>query len=254
MSITKALEALSSKHVIIIVALSALLSSWSMILSLTPRVELFLEKIESSYDSTIPEISIKNGKASIKERQPHYVTSSFDKDVTLVIDTRDKKQREAYELIRETPYGIAITRDFMVFKNHDQLSEISFRDLPDMVINSTTLLVALREYSPKIWLIAWTVFICYFLVAKTAQICLFSLVPMIITKRLSCPIPYAVAARFTAVSMIIPVIIDFFLTWLSLLGSVEPFIYFGVFAVVLFRITRDHIRSCSEELSPVNQV
>ncbi len=254
MSITKALEALSSKHVTIIVALSALLSSWSMILSLTPGVELFLEKIESSYDSTIPEISIKNGKASIKERQPHYITSSYDKDVTLVIDTREKKQREAYELIRETPYGIAITKDFMVFKNHDQLSEISFRDLPDMVINSTTLLSALREYSPKIWFIAWTVFICYFLVAKTAQICLFSLIPMIITKRLSCPIPYAVAVRFTAISMIIPVVIDFFLNWLSLLGSVEPFIYFGVFAVVLFRITRDHIRSCSEEFSPVNQI
>ncbi len=254
MSITKALEALSSKHVTIIVALSALLSSWSMILSLTPGVELFLEKIESSYDSTIPEISIKNGKASIKERQPHYITSSYDKDVTLVIDTREKKQREAYELIRETPYGIAITKDFMVFKNHDQLSEISFRDLPDMVINSTTLLGALREYSPKIWFIAWTVFICYFLVAKTAQICLFALIPMIITKRLSCPIPYAVAVRFTAISMIIPVVIDFFLNWLSLLGSVEPFIYFGVFAVVLFRITRDHIRSCSEEFSPVNQM
>ena len=176
MSISKILDALSSKHVALIVVLSALISSWAVILELKPQVEYFLERIESSYDSLMPEISIKDGKASIKERQPHYLTSGSDKDVTLVIDTRDKKQREAYEYLKETPYGIAISRDFMVFKNHEQLSEISFKNLPDMVINSSTLLNTINEYSSRIWQIAWIILICYFLIAKTAQVCLFALI------------------------------------------------------------------------------
>lgn len=247
MSISKILDALSSKHVALIVVLSALISSWAVILELKPQVEYFLERIESSYDSLMPEISIKDGKASIKERQPHYLTSVSDKDVTLVIDTRDKKQREAYEYLKETPYGIAISRDFMVFKNHEQLSEISFKNLPDMVINSSTLLNTINEYSSRIWQIAWIILICYFLIAKTAQVCLFALIPMIITRRLSCPLPYAEAVKFTAAAMIPPVILDFLLKWLSILGSVEPLLYFGLFALILFRIVRDYVRNSAEE-------
>ncbi len=253
MSISKTLLTLSPKHVVLIVLVSAFMSAWSTILVLKPQVNQFLERIESSYDSLIPEISIIDGKASIKERQPHYLTSLADKDVTLVIDTRDNKQREAYEYIKETPYGVAVSRDFMVFRNHDQLSEISFRNLPDMVINSTSLLGALNEYSSSIWMMAWTFFIFYFLMAKSAQVCLFAFIPMIVTKRLSCPLTFSDATKFTAAALIIPVIVDFLLEWLSILSSVTTLIYFCLYAVILVKISRDYIRFCSEEASSSNQ-
>ena len=249
MSISRTLLGLSSKQLVGIVALSSLLSAWAMILELRPQADYFLEKIQSSYDSLVPEISIKNGKASIRERQPHYLSSSTDKDVTIVIDTRDKKQREAYEYIKETPYGIAISQDFLVLKNHDQLSELSFKTLPDIVINSSNLLSALNEYSSKIWLIAWTFFIFYCLLNKTAQVCLFAFIPIIITRRLSCPVTYSEAMRFTAGAMILPVVIDFIMKWLSIFSSLETVVYFGIYALALFRIIKDHVRMGADDPS-----
>ncbi len=225
-----------------------------MILELRPQVDYFMERIQSSYDSMVPEISIKDGKASISERQPHYLSPSSDKDVTIVIDTRDNKQREAYEYIRQTPYGIAISRDFLVLKNHDQLSELSFKTLPDMVINSTSLLSALNDYSSKIWLIAWIFFIFYCLLNKIAQVCLFAFIPIIITRRLSCPVNYSEAVRFTAGAMIIPVITDFIMKWLSIFSSMEAVVYFGIYALALFRIIKDHVRMSSNDPSVLKSI
>lgn len=249
MSISRTLLGLSSRQLVGIVALSSLLSAWGIILELGPQVDQFMDRIRSSYDSLVPEISIRDGKAHIIERQPHFLSASTDKDVTIVIDTRENKQREAYEYIRHTPYGIAISRDFVVLKNHDQLSELSFKTLPDMVINSTTLLNSLEEYSSRIWLIAWIFFIFYSLLNKTAQVCLFAIIPVIITRRLSCPLTYSEAARFTAGAMIIPVITDFLMRWLSVFSSIENVVYFAIFGVALFKIIKDHVRMNSHDSS-----
>lgn len=249
MSISRTLLGLSSRQLVGIVVLSSLLSAWGIMLELGTQVDHFMDRIRSSYDSLVPEISIKDGKAHINERQPHYLSASTDKDVTIVIDTRENKLREAYEYIRHTPYGIAISRDFVVLKNHDQLSELSFKTLPDMVINSNTLLNSWEEYSSRIWLIAWIFFIFYSLLNKTAQVCFFTIIPVIITRRLSCPLTYSEAARFTAGAMIIPVIIDFLMRWLSVFSSIENVVYFAIFGVALFKIIKDHVRMNSHDSS-----
>lgn len=246
MNISRILGEFSSRHVALTIVVCALISAWAMIIELKPQVQYFMDKIESSYDSLIPEITIKDGKASIKEKQPHYLSSSSDREMTLVIDTREKKQREAYEHIKETPYGVALSSDFVVLKNQDQLSEMSLKNFPDMVINSTTLLEVLNEYSFKLWLLAWFVFIIYFLIAKSAQVFIFALIPILLSRRLNCELSFTEATKFSAASMILPVIVVFLLKSLSLLSSVESIIYFGLFVIILVRITREHIKASLE--------
>ncbi len=254
MSSSRIILSFPSRYVVGVVILSSLLSAWAIILELTPEVDNFLERVRNSYDSIVPEITLRDGKASIRERQPHYLSPSSDKDVTIVIDTRDMKQREAYEYIRQTPFAIAITRDFMVLKNHDQLSELSFKNLPDMVINSTTLLSAMNEYSSRIWFMAWIFFIFYCLLNKTAQVCLFAFIPMIVGKRLSAPTTYGESVKLTAAAMVIPVITDFFLSWIGILQSFQTIIYFAIFAVVLVRIIKDNIRNQTDDASSISAI
>lgn len=247
MSLSRTIQSFSFRHVVGVVVLASLISAWAIILELTPQVDHFLDRIQNNYDSMVPEIIITDGKASIRERQPHYLSASSDKEITIVIDTRDKKQREAYEYIKETPYGIAISRDFMVLKNHDQLSELSFKNLPDLIVNSNTLMSALNEYSSKIWVLAWAFFTFYCFFNKTAQVCLFAFIPLIIARRLSTPILYSEAIKFTTAAMIVPVIIDFFLKWFEILPSFQTIIYFAIFAVILVRIIKDHIRNEADD-------
>ncbi len=88
------------------------------------------------YDDKLPEITIRNGRASIRKPEPHFVNGLVQENVTVVIGTREGKQGEALNYLKDFESGMAITRDAVVSKLRGQIRVVPLKGLPDVVLNS----------------------------------------------------------------------------------------------------------------------
>jgi len=82
--------------VVLILLACAGLSAWGLYSWVWPKVGTVLEYVAGSYDALLPEITIRDGKASIREQQPHFIDTG-DKDLVVVVDTRENMQKEAFD-------------------------------------------------------------------------------------------------------------------------------------------------------------
>ena len=83
-----------SHWIVVVCVLLALagLSAWGLVSSTKPMVERFLNEKIDQYDTFLPEISIREGRASIREEQPYYIEKDKVGKVVVVIDTREGKE------------------------------------------------------------------------------------------------------------------------------------------------------------------
>lgn len=229
--------------VIVILALCVGLSTWGLMSSASKAIKSFVDEAAAKYDVLFPEITVKNGLASIREQQPYHIDLFGDneakKEVVLVVDTREGKENEAMDYLKETQSGAVLTRKTLIFKNRHQIRVIPLKDMPDTVVNSATIRELSSKYVPT--LIQWAVItvLVYFFLAKPAQALLLAMIPYFAARAYEVDTTYGQSLKIAIVAMPVPVILDLLANLLHLRISAAFVLYFVIYLGVILLITRD---------------
>jgi hypothetical protein len=229
------------------------LSAWGLFSWFWPKVGTVLEHVVGTYDAVLPEITIRDGKASIREQQPHFIDLG-EKDLVVVIDTRENKQKDALDYLKDVSTGAVLARDSVFTKSQGQIRIIPLTGIPDLVVNSRNLKALLDEYLPTVTWVFILVVILYFLIVKPLQALIFALLPQVAARSYSVALTYGEAIKLSAVAMVPPVTLDLFLD-LSGIGIPMAFIiYFGLYIALLILAVRDLVHSSPLQTGPSTSI
>lgn len=219
--------------IILLVLLGAIaLSSMVAVFVTAPRIETLIMTAVEKYDTYLPEIKVRDGHASIREQQPHFVDLG-DKTLVAVIDTREGKQKEGLDYLKDVSDGFVLTRDSIIIKNSRQTRIIPLKDMPDIVINSTNLRDLVDHYWPLAMRVTAVFVVLYFLIAKPFQVLLFALIPYFGARFYSVPLTYGEALKISAIALIPPVLLDVTLSVASAGFPGEFMLYVALYVALL---------------------
>ncbi len=175
--------------------------------SLWAELRPVVEQIINSYDAMAPEITIQNGVATTQAEQPFFIETK-SKDVVLVIDTREERQKDALDYFRDKKAGAVLTRKSLIVKNEQRIQEISLTDAPNMVVNSKTLRAAFEQYEPLAYRLASGILLIYFTVAKVFQVLIFALLGLLVGRAFQLDVSYGGFVKLAIVALIPAVLLD----------------------------------------------
>jgi hypothetical protein len=222
-----------------VIAICAVFSAVGAYQYWTPKVDAVAAYIAKSYDDFMPEVTIRNGKASIKKQQPYFVDRLADENVTVVIDTRENKLPEALGYLKDSEVGLALTRETVVIKTREGMRMISLKGFPDMVLNSDLLLDIVDHYLPMLSRVAAVLVAIYFLVAKLVQALILALVPFLWARYSSVQPIYGQAFKIASFAMVPPVMLDLFQYFAGTKVPAAFLVYFGLYLVLLVVAARE---------------
>ena len=238
---------------VVLVLACAGLSVWGLFSWFWPKVGTVLEHVVGTYDAVLPEITIRDGKVSIREQQPHFIDTG-EKDLVVVVDTRENKQKDALDYLKDVSTGAVLARDSVFTKSQGQIRIIPLKGIPDLVVNSRNLRALLDEYLPTVTWLFILVVILYFLIVKPLQALIFALLPQVAARSYSVALTYGEAIKLSAVAMVPPVTLDLFLD-LSGIGIPMAFIiYFGLYIALLILAVRDLVHSSPLPIEPSTSI
>ncbi|MGO9569195.1 MAG: DUF1189 family protein [Desulfomonilaceae bacterium] len=239
--------------VVLVLLVCAGLSAWGLFSWVWPKVETVLEYVVGTYDAVLPEITIRDGKATIREQQPHFIDTG-DKDLVVVVDTREDKQKEALDYLKDVSTGAVLARDSVVTKSQGQIRIIPLKGIPDLVLNSRNLRALFDEYLPTVTRIFILVVILYFLIVKPIQAIIFALLPYFVARSYSAALTYGEAIKLSALAMVPPVTLDLFLNLSGIRIPMSFIIYFGLYIALLILAVRDLVRSKPLPTGPLTSI
>ncbi len=209
---------------------------------LIPRLERDLIRLADKYDAYFPEITIQDGRASIKEKQPYYIENLGDSGVVLVIDTTVSSYEEALKHLKNVEYGAMLTRSAIVNKEGAGIKVVSLKDAPDMVINSENIRKTIDRLSPivKTWGLAFLA--VFFLLTKLVQALSMALIPFVGARLFHAALPFEGAFRLAVASMVVAVGVNFFLSFSEMTIAAMLTLYYAAFAATVILVTRDYIQ------------
>lgn len=216
-------------------------SSLATVFLTAPKMEKLLLAIAENYDSYLPEIKIRDGHASVREKQP-YVVDMDDKEVAIVIDTRDGMQKSAMDHLKEASAGAVLTRDTLIMKNRGEMRVISLKEMPDMEINSGTLQDLVDRYWPLAMRLGAVLVVLYFFIIKPFQVLVFGLLPYFGARFYNVPLTYGESLKIAAIGIIPPVLLEILLSVAELGISGGTIIYFAVYVGVLLLACAELVR------------
>jgi hypothetical protein len=232
------------------VLICAAVSAFAIVWANVPRLEAFLHWAVQKYDVTLPEITFRNGQASIREKQPYFIDTGSGKEVAVVIDTRGGKESEALEYLGEADSGVVLTRDKLLTKDRGQIRIIPLKDMPDFVFNSRNLQELLDRFLPTVIWYGTIMVIFYSLFVKPLQVLILGLIPYFGARTYSVSLTFGEAMKIASIAMIPPVVID---TLAHFAGIRLPFafiLYFGLYILLLCLSVRDLVRNPRAETDP----
>lgn len=227
---------------LLIVALAAL-SALALVTSAKPLLNKTLETAITKYGELFPEITIIDGRASIRDKEPHVVDFRPNGDAMVVIDTRKGKQPHIVRKLAEVRSGMGLSRHSLIIKNHRQIRILPLRNVPDMVVNAERLEKLKQRYlGPALWIGGLTLGV-YFFFAKLVQALVFALFPHLLSRRFSAPMSYGQAFKLAIVALIPPVVVDCLLMQTGASFATGLFIYVVLYLIFLFLAARDFAHS-----------
>jgi Protein of unknown function (DUF1189) len=232
------------------------LAALSLISLVTPAIEKAADLVMNQYDVYVPEITIENGQARIREKQPYFIdTGDSDEKGVAVIDTREGKEDDALKYLKQAGWGVVLTRDSLHTKNRNgQIRILPLKQFPDMVINSENLRTLKDEYLPLVLSVIIAALIVYFLLAKPFQALLLALIPYAAVRSYSVDLSYGQAFKIAAFCMVPPVILD---AGMDILGIHIPwgfFVYFGIYVALMVFASIDLVRTPQGPDYPAQQI
>jgi hypothetical protein len=217
------------------IALSAASLLWVTI----PAVDSLMNRLVEKYDERLPEITLRDGHASIRGQQPFLVDLGEAKDLALAIETREGKEKEALDRLKGVEVGAVLTRNSFVIKSQGEVRTIPLSGMPDMVINGGTIQDAVEHYRPTVVTVGAVLVFLYYCFAKCLQVLLFGLIPYFAARAYPISLTYGESLKIATMALV-PVVL--FLVLLNLSGISLPgasIVYFAVYVGLLVLAIRD---------------
>ncbi len=226
---------------IVILTLLVCIASSSIVFTLTSGLQFltFLEKVASKFDLYCPEISIVDGEATIKEKQPYFVETPQDLNLTAIIDTRKNPDPNPLSHLKKDNTGMLLLRHSLVIKNREEISTIKLNNFPDMTLNSQTISSEIGEYRSSIILSIFLGSLIYFGIGKIVQTLISALSIQLVTRYLAIPFSFGKGFKLASFVLVPCTLLDIILISLNLLGDSQLYIYLGCYAAVLFVLVKD---------------
>ncbi len=233
---------MSFPRLLVVVAVCVGVELLACAYGLIPRLERDLIRMADKYDAYFPEITIQDGRASIKEKQPYRIENFGDAGVVLIIDTTVSSYDDAVRLLGNVQYGAMLTRSAIVNKDGAEIKVVSLKEAPDMVINSENIRKAIDRLSPvvKTWGLAFLAI--FFLFTKLLQSLSMALIPFLGARLFRNPLPFEGAFRLAVVCLVVPVGINFFLSFSDMSIVAMFMVYYAAYAASVILATRDYIQ------------
>jgi hypothetical protein len=216
----------------------ALLSALGLLWFTIPKIDSLLNRLVQKYDTMLPEITIRNGHASIRDKQP-FVIDIGEKDVALVIDTREGKENEALDHVKNAEVGAVLARDKIVIKNRGEIRIVPLADAPDVVVNAHNIQSVVDQYRPTVFTLGAALAVFYFFFMKSLQVLLLGLIPYFGARVYAAPLTYGEALKISTMAMIPPVLFDLFLYATGVRIPAAYVIYFVLYIGVLVLAVRN---------------
>lgn len=244
--------------VIAILVLCVGLGTWGFMSAASKVVKSLVDKAVSKYDVYFPEITIKNGMASIREQQPYYIDLFGGKKTedlpVLVIDTREGQEKDAVDYLKDARSGAVLTRKTLVFKDNRQIRIVPLKDIPDTVINSHAIGELSSKYLPMLTRWAAVILVFYFLLAKPAQALLLAMIPYFAARAYAADATYGQSLKIAIVAMAPAVLIDLVQDLLHMRIPAAYVLYFVIYVGVIVLITRDLVATPLTSAGPAQQI
>jgi len=235
---------------LLVLAACIFLSAWGMVSYATPRVADLMHRLAAKYDSMLPEITIENGRASMKGEQPYHVDMGPARDAAIVIDTREGKEKAALEYLKDVEAGIVLTRDSLVTKNDNQVRTIPLKGMPNIVLNSRSIEELADLFLPQLSTAAWLLALIYFTVVKSLQALVLAMVPYFGARAYLVPFTYGKALNMAIFAQAPPVLVDVLILFAGVAVPRAFVFYFLIYVGVTVLLTKDLTQNAAMVASP----
>ena len=217
---------------------------------LTTGLEIvdLLEKSALKFDLYSPEITILDGKASIKEKQPYLIEIPDDPNMLIVIDTRETPDPKPFSHLRDKSAGIVLSRDSLLIKNNDQLTSMKLTNFPDFVLNSQSLTENLTYYRNTIFMILIGAVLIYYFLSKSIQTLISALAIFVVIRRFSFPLSFGQGFKMATLIIVPPTLVDLVLKILGIFPESQSIIYLSFYAGTIFWVVKDLLRGNSQNI------
>lgn len=205
----------------------------------------FVENEAPAMLDQIPEITIADGKASIEEEQPYYITAPDGDDVVIaIIDTTGQiaslESADAYVLLTE---DAIITKHSNVEKRTYELSEIE----ETFMISGEKLSGWLQVASKYLSVIIYPVSLIGSYIYRIVQVLVYAAVGLIFASSCKITLQYPALMRLAVVAITPCIIVDMILSFAGV--PVPPFLYLAAAMGYLYfgvKSTSDYILETDE--------
>jgi hypothetical protein len=226
------------------------LSAFATTSIIMPTINMVVNYGIGMYDDILPEIKIRNGKASVSKQQPFLVDKIDEKYFTVILDTRDGKQGEALNYLNNVEAGLVLTQDAVVTKNNGQIRVIPLKSMPNIVLNSATLRDIADKYLPYVQPVISISVTIYFVVVKPIQMLILALIPFFWARSAKTPISYGKALKISIFGMVPPVLLEVFCHFTGTRIPAWFYIYFAFYAVLMVLAAVDLVKSLRATTEP----
>ena len=248
-SVSKTISFVSNKITIIVLLICALSSAALFTVTNGLQFVSALEHMASNFDLYCPEITIVDGKAAIKEKQPYFVTTPPELNLTLVIDTRDKPDPRPLSLLKDSLTGVVLSRSLLIVKNHEEMTTIKLENFPDLTVNSQTISEALRNYRSMMIFSLLFAALIYYGISKTLQSLISAMAISLVVRYFSIQISLGRGFKLSTFVLVPATLVDLFLKSFNIMPEFQLFIYLGCYSGGLFWIVKDFIANSSQQAS-----
>lgn len=233
MRITRTLCEVKPVWVILVLAATSVVSAWGLVHHLGSKIDRLWTHAADTYDEYLPEITIKEGKASIRKQQPYRVPGLAGQHFVAVIDTRPGHERDVLQYLAEAPDAAVLTRDAAWIKNKRQTRSFPLKEFPDMTVDSATIASLKDDYFSLLMRVLGVCAGFYFLCAKLLQASLFAFVAFSVTRSSVSPPPYGRIFKIAVFALVPPSCMDLIMGMIGLSISSGFALYFFLYGAIL---------------------
>ncbi len=210
--LVEAIRRLSPVGTLVIILGCGALNSWGLLTRGLPGgLATPVGRFAARYDSVLPEITFRDGRPSIREKQPYFVDAFGLKNFTLVIDTREISFASLLNDLSKVENGVVLARETIVVKVGTQIRILPLPQIPDMVLNSSTITQVLQKRSSQVTKSLAVLNVMYGLTVVLLQILILGLVFTYASRLSSASLTYGESFRVASVTMILFMISKLFI-------------------------------------------
>lgn len=198
-----AIRRLSPVGTLVIVLGCGALNSWGLVTRGLPAPATPVGRFAALYDSVLPEITFRDGKPSIREKLPYFVGALGLINTALVIDPREISLASLLNDLSKFKNGVVLARETIVIKFDKQIRILPLPQIPDMVLNSSTISQFLQKRSSQVTKSLAVLNVMYGLAVVLLQILILGLVFYYASRLGSASLTYGESFRVASVTMIL---------------------------------------------------